>query len=46
MTKRCVLFDMDGTLFDSGIDFLAPINKPAKKEACGSGNTLFNFKVK
>jgi HAD superfamily hydrolase (TIGR01509 family) len=23
MTQRCVLFDMDGTLYDSGIDFLA-----------------------
>jgi len=23
MNCRCVLFDMDGTLFDSGIDFLA-----------------------
>ncbi|MBE0636725.1 HAD-IA family hydrolase [Candidatus Bipolaricaulota bacterium] len=23
MTEQCVLFDMDGTLYDSGIDFLA-----------------------
>ncbi len=23
MTRRCVLFDMDGTLYDSGIDFFA-----------------------
>ena len=27
MTQRCVLFDMDGTLYDSGIDFLAIRNR-------------------
>jgi len=27
MSQRCVLFDMDGTLYDSGIDFLAIRNR-------------------